>query len=156
MVFRLESSAFRADGPIPKQYTGEGRDISPPLAWSGAPPATRELALIVDDPDAPRERPWVHWVLYRIPAGASAIAEGGNAGALEGPNDFGRSGWGGPMPPLGHGVHHYHFKLYALDRPLGLGAGAAKDQVLAAMQGRVIDQTELVGTYERAAAGARR
>lgn len=156
MAFRLESPAFGADQPIPRQYTGEGRDVSPPLAWNGAPPGTRELALIVDDPDAPREKPWVHWVLYKVPATARSVAEGGNAGALEGQNDFGRPGWGGPMPPPGHGVHHYHFKLYALDQPLEIEPGATVDQLLAAMQGHAIDQAELVGTYERPAVGAGR
>jgi hypothetical protein len=149
MSMRVTSEAFDNGTTIPKKHTGEGQDTSPPLHFTGVPSGTRELALICDDPDAPRPTPWVHWVLHGIPGNTTGIAEGSTAGGLEGENDFGRSGYGGPMPPPGHGVHHYHFKLYALREPLGLKAGTTKEQLLAAMKGKVIEETELVGTYER-------
>lgn len=145
----LSSTAFDDGGRIPRKYTGEGEDISPPLAWTGVPGGTREIALICDDPDAPTPSPWVHWVLYGIPGSATSLKEGSAGGAVEGRNDFGRSGYGGPMPPRGHGVHRYYFQVYALDRQLDLKAGATKEQLLAAMKGRIIAQGRLVGTYER-------
>jgi len=156
----LTSNAFSGAERIPQihAYAPEGENVSPELAWSGAPDGTKELALIVDDPDAPRAEPWVHWVLYGIPAGVTEIPEAAStgagtltrpAGAHEGKNDFGDLGWGGPLPPKGHGTHHYHFKLYALDAPLGLGTGASKDELLRAMKGHVLAETELVGTYSR-------
>ncbi len=148
-MIALTSSAFEAGERIPKKYSKEGENVSPPLSWSGAPEGTKELALICDDPDAPRPEPWVHWVLYKIPAETAALAEGESGGALEGKTSSGRAGYGGPMPPQGHGVHHYHFKIYSLDRPLELEAGADKKSVLRAMQGRVLAEGELVGTYER-------
>jgi hypothetical protein len=145
----VTSSAFGAGKQIPKEYTGEGKDMSPPLAWSGVPPETKELALICDDPDAPMAEPFVHWVLYKIPAGTESLPEGSSAGAVEGANGFGNVGYGGPMPPPGHGTHHYHFRVYALDRPVDLKPGAGKSELLNAMQGNIIAQGELVGTYER-------
>jgi len=150
-VMRLEvkSSAFADGGAVPRKYTGEGEDVSPPLSWSNVPEGTKEFALICDDPDAPRPVPWVHWVLYKIPASVRELAEGSSGGAREGRNDFGNTGYGGPMPPPGHGVHHYHFKVYALDTELDLPAGATKDQLLGAMKGHVAAEGELVGTYER-------
>ena len=147
-AIRLTSPAFEAGGPIPRKYTGEGVDVSPPLAWEGVPTRAKELALICDDPDAPRADPWVHWVLYRIPTDSRGLAEGSNGGAMEGRTDSGH-GYGGPMPPRGHGVHHYHFRIYALDQPLSLGANATKKDLLASMQGHVLAEGELVGTYER-------
>jgi Raf kinase inhibitor-like YbhB/YbcL family protein len=107
------------------------------------------MALICDDPDAPTPEPWVHWILYKIPPTLSGLKEGDKGGGVEGKNSFEKIGYGGPMPPRGHGMHHYHFKLYALDQPLGLGAGLSKDQLLAAMKGHVLAQGELIGTYER-------
>src|SRR5215468_10586403 len=107
----ISSSAFESQRAIPTKHTGEGADASPPLKWSGLPAGTKELALICDDPDAPTPKPWVHWVLYRLAPTLSGLEEGGNGGGLEGVNDFRRKGYGGPMPPPGHGVHHYHFKL---------------------------------------------
>lgn len=156
----LTSSAFSQGERIPQvhAYAPEGENLSPPLAWSGVPDGTRELALIVDDPDAPRADPWVHWVVYAIPADSSEIPPGASSGtgtlarpsgAREGKNDFGERSWGGPLPPKGHGTHHYHFKLYALDAPLGLGDGATKADVLHAMAGHVLAEAELVGTYSR-------
>lgn len=157
MRIQVTSPAIGQGQPIPTEYTGDGRNISPPLAWSSLPEGTKELALIVDDPDAPRPQPWVHWVVYKIPAIATgleqAIAPGlevpGLAGALQGKNSSGSLGYRGPAPPKGHGVHHYHFKLYALDAELDLDAGADKLVLLAAMQGHVLSEGELVGTYRR-------
>ena len=157
MAVTVTSPAFAAGKPIPKKHTGEGPDVSPALAWSGVPAGARELALICDDPDAPRKDPWVHWVLYQIPAGCTGLPEKvGTAdrpaeipGAVQGMNDFGRTGYGGPMPPPGHGIHHYHFTLYALNAELSLPPGATKAQVLAATKGKVLAQGELVGTYQR-------
>jgi Raf kinase inhibitor-like YbhB/YbcL family protein len=158
MSMDITSPAFAPDSPIPTRFTGDGEDVSPPLEWAGLPDGTVELSLIVDDPDAPGAEPWVHWVLYRIPAASSGLAEGlsGDAGALEaaggpgeGANDFGRVGYGGPAPPRGHGVHHYQFKLYALDMALDLAGGVTKKELLEAMSGHVLGQGLLVGTYER-------
>ena len=149
-MFKLSTSAFEPEGRIPRKYTGEGVDVSPALSWSGAPKGTVEFALICDDPDAPRKDPWVHWVLYKIPADRTSLAEGSADSAVEGKNDFGRNGYNGPMPPPGHGVHHYHFKLYALNQPLGITKpGATKAEVLKAMQGHILGEAELIGTYER-------
>lgn len=158
--FTLSSPAFAAGERIPAlhAYRPEGHNVSPPLAWDGAPPGTRELALIVDDPDAPRAEPWVHWLLYGIPPavrelpanasrGTGRLAE--TRGAREGKNDFGELGWGGPLPPEGHGTHHYRFKLYALDAELPESAGATRPELLRAMAGHVLAETELVGTYSR-------
>jgi hypothetical protein len=145
----VRSPAFDAGETIPRKYTGEGEDISPPLEWHGVPEQTKELALICDDPDAPSKQPWVHWVLYNISPEINDLPEGKSGGASEGQNSFGNAGYGGPMPPQGHGVHHYHFKLYALDQPVKLKAGATKDEVLKAIEGHVIEQGELVGVYQR-------
>jgi hypothetical protein len=156
----ITSSAFKPGDRIPQRhaYPDEGKNVSPALSWTGVPPATQELALICDDPDAPTAKPWVHWVLYKIAATAVGLPEGipaepkelkNPAGALQGLNDWKRVGWGGPLPPEGHGTHHYHFKLYALDAPLALEAGATKDELLRAMTGHVLAEGELVGTYRR-------
>jgi len=156
----LFSSAFQNGQPIPRNYTGDGEDVSPPLSWRGLPAAARELALVCDDPDAPTPQPWVHWVLYAIPTGIAELAEGipgqailaAPAGARQGRNSWtsGRTvGYRGPAPPRGHGVHHYHFRLYALDAPITVAASPTKDELLRAMQGHVLDQCELVGTYRR-------
>ncbi len=149
MTIRITSAAFAPHAPIPGKHTGEGTDVSPPLAWSGVPEGAKELALICDDPDAPRPTPWVHWVLYGLPPALTGLKEGDTDGGIEGKTDFGRTGYGGPMPPKGHGVHHYHFRIYALNRPLQAKPGLTKDQLLAAMKGHVLDEGELVGTYER-------
>ncbi len=149
MTMQIRSSAFDAGSRIPRRHTGEGEDTSPALDWSGAPEGTRELALICDDPDAPTPKPWVHWVLYKIPADLTSLAEGDSGGGLKGRNDFGRTGHGGPLPPPGHGVHHYRFKIYALNQELSLQAGATKEELLEAMQVHVLAEGELVATYER-------
>jgi len=153
----VRSAAFGEGQAIPKKHTGDGADVSPALSWSGVPAGAKELALICDDPDAPRAQPWVHWVICKLPADANGLPEGvaktetlvAPAGAVQGRNDFGDVGYGGPAPPPGHGVHHYHFKLYALGAPLDVKAGLTKKQLLAAMSGHVIAEGELVGTYQR-------
>lgn len=150
----LSSSAFQDGAAVPRKYTGEGPDVSPPLQWSGVPPGTASLALICDDPDAPTARPWVHWVLYNLPATAGELTEGVPTkpvlpdGSLQGRNDFGKSGYGGPLPPPGK-PHRYFFRLYALDVKLSLPAGATKAEVEAAMKGHVLAEGVLKGTYQR-------
>ncbi len=157
MALSIRSTAFDHNAPIPKKYTGDGQDVSPPLSWSGVPEGAKELALIMDDPDAPTPEPWVHWVIYKIPAGATGLPENvakteappQPAGAQQGKNSWPNTGYGGPAPPRGHGVHHYHFKLYVLDDPITVAAAPTKTQLLAAMQGHILAQGELIGTYER-------
>jgi Raf kinase inhibitor-like YbhB/YbcL family protein len=149
MAIQVSSPVFEAGGAIPRKHTGEGQDVSPPLEWGGVPEGTEEIALICDDPDAPTPEPFVHWVVYKIPADRTGFPEGSTQEALEGENDFGRMGYGGCMPPEGHGVHHYHFKVYALDTKLETAAGLTKDQLLEAMEGHVLAEGELIGTYER-------
>lgn len=154
---KLSSPSFQHGQPIPKQFTGEGADISPPLKWEGAPANTKSLALICDDPDAMSVagKVWVHWVIWNIPATATGLPENVEkkeivlGGARQGMNSWPRLGYNGPMPPPGHGVHHYHFKLYALDTVLDLPPRATKSQLEAAMKGHILAETELVGTYER-------
>jgi Raf kinase inhibitor-like YbhB/YbcL family protein len=153
---QIRSPAFADGSQIPVKYTGDGDDISPPLEWTGAPAATKEFGLLCDDPNAPTPQPWVHWVLYRIPAGTSSLAEGAShspkISGVEGRNSWGTGqtlGYRGPAPPRGHGVHHYYFKLYALDTALSLPARMDKEAVLNAIKGHVLDQAELVGWYER-------
>ena len=155
MPLTIQSSAFSNNEPIPVRFTADGEDISPALSWSGVPENARELALIVDDPDAPGPQPWVHWVIYKIPADAGGLPEGIGktqrpsepAGSMQGKNSWRNIGYGGPSPPSG--VHHYHFKLYALDTALDVAAGLDKDGLIAAMEGHIIAQAELVGTYKR-------
>lgn len=160
MTIELTSDAFTPGGTIPKKFTGDGQDISPPLRWANVLAEVQEFALICDDPDAPSAEPWVHWVLYRIPADVRELAEGLPAeaklesphGALQGLNSWpsGRTvGYRGPAPPRGHGTHHYHFRLYALDAPLALPANSDKAAVLEAIEGHILAEGELVGTYER-------
>ena len=157
MTLTIESPAFAAGAKISKQFTGEGEDISPQLVWSGVPGNAKELALICDDPDAPQADPWVHWVIYKIPAGATGLRRNvatsatlsEPAGALQGQNSWGTIGYRGPLPPPGHGVHHYHFKLYVLDTALNVQSGLEKGELLAAMEGHIIAQGELIGTYQR-------
>lgn len=148
----ITSSEFKEGEAVPKQYTGEGDDRSPPLAWSNLPEKTKELALVCDDPDAPGEEPWVHWVVYKIPADLKGLDEGvgaGDARFKQGKNDFGEQQYNGPMPPPGHGVHHYRFTLYALDAPVDVPDGARKKELLAAIKGHVLAQGTRTGTYER-------
>ena len=153
----VRSGAFNADEKIPKKYTGEGENVSPPIRWTGVPAGAKELALIVDDPDAPRKDPFVHWVLYSVPATVKSLTEGTEKtaepsspqGARQGQNSAGTVGYTGPMPPPGHGVHHYHFHLYALDKALDIKPEMQKEQVLDAIHGHILAEGELVGTYER-------
>jgi len=157
MSMTLQSDTFNDGRAIPRRHTEDGEDLSPPLTWSGLPAGTRELALIVDDPDAPRPEPWVHWVLYKVPADVRALTEGlpqtptlnTPLGAMQGKNTWGTDGYRGPAPPQGHGTHHYHFRLYALDAPLHAAQGLDKAGLLQAMQGHVLAEAELIGTYER-------
>jgi Raf kinase inhibitor-like YbhB/YbcL family protein len=139
-VLTVRSTAFVSGNRVPKRhaYKGEGENISPALSWSGVPKKTKGIALICDDPDAPVEEPCV-----------TGIPEGENAGGTAGKNSWGENAWGGPMPPPGHGTHHYYFKVYALAVPLQLEAGATKQELLAAMQGHILAEGELVGTYSR-------
>jgi Raf kinase inhibitor-like YbhB/YbcL family protein len=157
MALTLSSPAFLPNDTIPKQYTADGRDVSPPLSWTGVPEGTRSLALIVDDPDAPDPKApkmtWVHWVLYNIPAAADGLPEGVRSnqlpsGTKEGRNDWKRAGYGGPSPPIGR--HRYFFKLYALDALLPDLHQPTKADLEAAMKGHVVGHAELIGTYERA------
>lgn len=151
-AFALTSSAFLDGQAIPALYTCEGKDLSPPLAWTNPPAGTQSLALIADDPDAPGKT-WVHWVLYNLPASRRELEEGFPAspeledGIRQGMTDFGRTGYGGPCPPSG--VHRYFFKLYALDAVLSLKPSAAKRQLESAMEGHVLGQAQLMGTYRR-------
>lgn len=156
MTLTLTSTAFREGGEIPAQYTCEGEDKAPALAWAGVPENARSLVLIVDDPDAPDPKAprmtWVHWVLYNLPPGARGLPEGATArdlpaGTEEGINDWNRTGYGGPCPPVGR--HRYFHKLYALDTVLEAMNRPTKAQVEAAMDGHVIAQAELVGTYQK-------
>jgi len=153
---KLTSSAFAEDQAIPKVYTCEGRDISPPLSWSEAPAQIKSLALIVDDPDAPDpaapKMTWVHWVLYNIPPRSKGLPEGVNAsalpkGTLEGSNDWHRTGYGGPCPPVGR--HRYFHKLYALDVVLPDLKHPDKKALENAMKGHIVAEARLVGTYQK-------
>lgn len=152
----LSSPAFEPLGTIPKRHTCDGEDLSPPLAWSGAPAGTRSLALVVDDPDAPDPATpkvvWVHWVLYDLPPGTTTLAPGLTAktlppGAREGLNDWKQPGWRGPCPPIGR--HRYFHRLYALDILLPDLHHPTRAALEKAMAGHVLAQTELVGTYQR-------
>jgi hypothetical protein len=159
MALTITSTAFAAGQRIPKKHTGEGADVSPALSWSGIPEGAVELALIMDDPDAPSAEPWVHWVIYKIPASVQGLPEGvprsdrltAPTGALQGKNSWPSDnlGYRGPMPPPGHGTHHYHFKLYALDAALSAAPGLTKAKLLDAMRGHILAQGELIGTYQR-------
>lgn len=156
MPLALTSSAFAPDGEIPARCTCDGEDRSPPLGISGVPEATRSLVLIMDDPDAPDpDAPrmvYVHWIVYDLPPDTRTLAEGvgtraGAHGGRDGLNDWDRTGYGGPCPPIGR--HRYFHKLYALDTTLGDLGAVRKDALLAAMQGHVIASAELVGTYRK-------
>jgi Raf kinase inhibitor-like YbhB/YbcL family protein len=156
VTLRLTSSAFENGASMPSDYTADGKDASPPLAWSGAPSAVRSFALIVDDPDAPDprapKRTFVHWVVYDLPPATTALAAGASSGGLpagtrEGRNDVGRARYTGPAPPIGR--HRYFFKLYALDVTLGNIGQVSKADLLKAMEGHVLGQAELIGTYQR-------
>ena len=150
---QLTSPAFSPNGEIPAAYTCEGADRAPALGWTDPPAGTKSFALIVDDPDAPDPKApkmtWVHWIVYNLPESERGLGEGGTlpAGAGEGINDWKRVGWGGPCPPIGR--HRYFFKLYALDATLPDLKRPTKPELEKAMEGHVLRQTELVGTYEK-------
>jgi len=155
MAMTLKSPAFQQNGHIPSKYTCEGEDVSPPLAWEGAPNGAKSLVLIIDDPDAPDPKApkmvWVHWVVYNMPPDTKSLPENaGKArlpqGALLGLNDFKKTGYGGPCPPIGR--HRYFHKLYALDITLDL-RDATKSQIERAMRGHVLANAELIGTYQK-------
>ncbi|MDX1707615.1 MAG: YbhB/YbcL family Raf kinase inhibitor-like protein [Desulfobacterales bacterium] len=152
MALVITSSAFAEGQAIPSRYTCDGTDVSPDLTWSGVPETVASLALICDDPDAPMET-WVHGVLFNIPGNAAGLpaeippdATLEN-GARHGKNDFGKLGYGGPCPP--GGTHRYFFKLYALDTGLELHSGITKAQLLSAMEGHILAEGQLMGTYSR-------
>ena len=148
----LMSSAFERGGPIPAKYTGEDDDVSPALSWSGQPEGTKSFALICHDPDAPLvlsgRYGFVHWALYGIPASVSELPEG-TEDYTQGINDFGNTGYGGPMPPVGHGLHHYFFWLFALDSEPDLEPGLNMWELLDRIEPNVIAMNRLMGSYER-------
>jgi Raf kinase inhibitor-like YbhB/YbcL family protein len=153
MPLDLTSPAFQNGERIPVRFTGDGEDLSPPLAWSGAPDGTRSFAIICDDPDAPRGT-FTHWVAFNLSPSLNMMPEGVPVhatlfdGASQGTNDFGRSGYGGPAPPPGK-PHRYFFRLYAVDGILPVKAGASKQQLLNALSGHTLAEAELMGTYVR-------
>jgi Raf kinase inhibitor-like YbhB/YbcL family protein len=152
MEIKVTSSAFKEGGLIPPRYTCDGVDVSPPLQWESVPEGTKSVALISDDPDAPVGT-WVHWVLFDVPPETRQLAENIPAdktlpsGARQGTNDFRKIGYGGPCPP--GGTHRYFFKIYALDTVIDLPPGATKQQLLKAMEGRILGQGQLMGKYKR-------
>ena len=162
---RLRSPSFQDGEVIPKRHTGDGADVSPEFSWEGVPGGTVELVLIMDDPDAPRPEPWVHWVVYGIGAEYRSFREAvvisdsetrsvdvsvAGASLREGLNSWNTVGYRGPKPPIGHGVHHYRFTLYALDVSLAMeDGGITKTRLLEAMAGHVLAESQLIGTYER-------
>lgn len=150
---QLSSSAFTQGGQIPARHTGEGEDVSPALSWSGAPEGTRAFAIVCHDPDAPLISPggtygYVHWVLYNIPADTTGLAEN-EKGFTSGRNDFGKGGYGGPMPPNGHGVHQYYFWVLALNDDSSLPEGLTLWELLDKIEPNVIGMNRLVGRYKR-------
>lgn len=160
MSIKITSSAFEDGQQIPKKYTGEGFDISPPLTWTGVPEETKELVLICDDPDAPTPEPWVHWVIYKIPANATGLKEDlprktrltEPAGVLQGKNSWPNGqniGYRGPMPPPRSGTHHYRFTLYAVEAKLAVEAGMDAKSLWKDIQDHIIAKGQLTGTYSR-------
>lgn len=156
MTITVKSTSISEGQPVPKQHTGDGADTSPALSWSGEPQNTQELALIMDDPDAPSAQPWSHWVVYKIPAGLASLPEAvpptatvaAAKGACQGKNSFGKLGYNGPAPPRGK-PHHYHFTIYALDAKLDLKPGATREDLLKTMKGHILATGKLIGTYKR-------
>ncbi len=148
----VTSTAFGEGDMVPKQYTCDGRDVSPPLSWSGIPEGTKSIALICDDPDAPVGT-WVHWVVYDMPPSTPGLPEHATAagglprGAKQGMNDFRKMDYGGPCPP--GGTHRYFFRVYALDRELGLREGATRAELVKSMEGHILAQGQLMGRYSR-------
>ena len=157
MTIRLRSRAFADGQPIPSQFSRDGDNVSPPLQIENLPPDTEEVVLIAYDPDAPRDDPWVHWLLYNLDPSIRSIPEGipvgpkpaDPRGARQGLNTSGEPGYEGPAPPPGDGQHRYHFRVYALDRAMDLEPGTSAEAVLQTMMSHVVDHGELIGTYER-------
>ena len=157
VTFSLESEAFASEAAIPSRYTCDGEDVSPGLSWSDAPANTEAFAMILDDPDAPGGT-FTHWLLYNVPPSLSSLPEGvpndaappvaAGQAAHQGLNDFGTLGYGGPCPPPG-AAHRYNFTLYALDETVDLAPGASKQRLLEAMQGHILGEGRLIGTYSR-------
>jgi Raf kinase inhibitor-like YbhB/YbcL family protein len=145
---RISSSAFEPLTRIPDRYTSTGENISPPVAWTGVPANTQQLALICYDPDAPLARGFTHWLVYGIPPEINAIAAGGGGAFTQGMNTMESMGYTGPAPPPGHGLHHYYFWLYALDTALDLAPGLDRDRLLDAIAPHIIEQARSIGTYE--------
>jgi Raf kinase inhibitor-like YbhB/YbcL family protein len=143
----LKSSSFADGQPIPRRHTCDGEDLSPPLAWTDVPEGTTSLALIVDDPDAPRGT-FTHWLGWGLDPTAAGLEEG-EAAPAEGRNDFGEPGYRGPCPPRGHGPHRYFFRLHALEQALGLSPAAGRAELDAALAGSSLATAELMGTHER-------
>jgi hypothetical protein len=152
MELKVTSPAFKSGEMIPKKYTCDGEDVSPPIEWSGIPDGTNSVALICDDPDAPMGT-WVHWFIFNMPPDTRSLPEGAGRekvsvnGAVIGINDSREIGYGGPCPPSG--VHRYYFRIYALDKTLDLKQGAAKKDLLKAMEGHILARGELMGKYKR-------
>ena len=155
----VDSPALKSNRPVPRDYTADGRNISPPLTWSNVPAGTKQLAVVCEDPDAGNPPPFVHWVIYNIPPTAAGLPENvpfepdapmpaSIAGAIQGVSGFRRPIYRGPAPPPGK-THHYHFVVYALDASLDLKPGLTRADLLSAIQGHVIGHGELVATYER-------
>lgn len=153
----ISSTAFKPGMAIPKRYTQEGQSFSPELMWEGIPAAARELVLVCEDPDAPQTHPVVHWIVYNIPPTAKGLPEGlpnsaeTAVGGRPGNNYAGKPGYLGPMPLRGHGIHHYHFQIFALDSQLRFSETPDRNALMNAMRDHVLAQGELVGTYERTA-----
>ncbi len=152
-TMQVTSDAFQSGGPIPARHTGEGANVSPPLRWTGAPQGARAFAVVCHDPDAPLVTPsgkygYVHWVLYGIPGAVTELAEGTKE-YVPGRNETGKTGYTGPMPPKGHGVHHYYFWVLALDQEVKLPAGLTLWELLERIEPHVIGMNRLVGTYAR-------
>lgn len=159
----LTSSDFQSNQRIPRRYTGEGEDVSPPLEWSSIPSTCKSFVLLCEDPDAAsstgKSNPFVHWLIYNISGEVSSLPEGLPAkplldfpvSAAQGVNSFGNMGYNGPMPPVGHGIHHYKFSLHALDKKLDLDSGLTREIVLKQIEGHVLAKAGLIGTYVRTA-----
>ncbi len=151
-TLQVRSSAFREGGMIPQKYACDGEDISPPLSWEAVPEGTRSIALIMDDPDAPRGT-FVHWVLYDLPANVRELPENVpgdenlSSGARQGRNSLGKIGYGGPCPPSG--THRYFFKVYALDAQTNLAPGKTKEDLLKTMEGHILAQGQIMGRYKK-------
>jgi Raf kinase inhibitor-like YbhB/YbcL family protein len=142
----VSSTSFPANGPIPLRYSSYGDNVSPALAWRGAPAGTKSVALMAEDPDATSQKPFVHWLAWNLPPGGGLGENAVPAGAVQGRNGRGKTGWFGPHPP-GATPHHYHFQLFALDAPLTPAAGADREALLAAMKGHVLAKGEVVGLF---------